>query len=117
MSSQLGLFQFYNSPIKTNGSREDSNFPSWFQFYNSPIKTVNQRIERHLSTQFQFYNSPIKKSTKKKSSKIEEKGFNSTIVRLKQAASISAEITQRRFQFYNSPIKTLPILNLIRLTL
>ena len=77
------LFQFYDSPIKSDRKERHSKRVCAFQFYDSPIKR-QQRLLRYTEIiQFQFYDSPIKRVTCSKSSKY-YMNFNSMIVRLKE---------------------------------
>ena len=101
------LFQFYNSPIKTDFQLLHSILFEKFQFYNSPIKTKQQQEKVYVVKPFQFYNSPIKTFYDATRPTAEEKGFNSTIVRLKPRTQGTLSITHSCF---NSTIVRLKLL-------
>ena len=74
-----------------------------FQFYDSPIKNTLFDDGLPAPAEFQFYDSPIKR----KSTTVltfAQRGFNSTIVRLKDTRIASAK-GNSAFQFYDSAIK------------
>ena len=54
------LFQFYDSPIKSERQLPFVSLHTWFQFYDSPIKSILLSHAKQVRTRFQFYDSPIK---------------------------------------------------------
>ena len=59
-SSYVCVFQFYDSPIKSNDRDDKKDEKELFQFYDSPIKRLNFFFLFLPTFLFQFYDSPIK---------------------------------------------------------
>ena len=103
--SQIGWFQFYDSPIKSNQIWLIACVNTWFQFYDSPIKSSAAVYDEaffvcfnSMIVRLKVCNSPYARTT--------NKGFNSMIVRLKANPRRPIRKRSRSFQFYDSPIKS-----------
>ena len=72
------LFQFYDSPIKSNG-----NFPLFRYILGFNSMIVRLKAVNHMPERFQFYDSPIKSGFSCIAARA-VMGFNSMIVRLKE---------------------------------
>ena len=78
----LGGFQFHNGSIKRMRIHRTTRRYAGFQFHNGSIKSFTQGVTTTMCCVFQFHNGSIK-SRIIDELRIENPGFNSTMVRLK----------------------------------
>ena len=106
-------FQFHNGSIKRTMVSTVILRLSLFQFHNGSIKSLKVACQAnpYLSS-FQFHNGSIKSITENKMS-YQERGFNSTMVRLKVGVTATPQRTDQLFQFHNGSIKRKSISSLV----